>query len=131
MKPLSFYRGINLVNETFVYGYLTIDPVTLTKVIQSFDTESEEISTYNVDQRRIDICIGEDSEGQNIFLNDIVEIEYPDEVTDTYRVVYNKNTMTFMGEGIGLNHFGMIEMQDLIPGRCGRIKVIGNIYNVK
>lgn len=134
LKPLKYYRGINLINEEFIYGYLTIDPLTLLNVIQSFDIESEEISTFNIDQKRIDVYIGDDTDGNHIFENDVVRILYTDWISqDNWiecRVVYNENTKTFIGESLKENKYGEFEYHDLIPGRHGWIKVVGNIYNI-
>ena len=133
MSPLRLYRGIDVNNNEFVYGYLTVDPLSNEYVIQETDGLGWG-AQYEVDQQSIDICIGDDTDGNHIFENDIVRILYTDWTSqDNWiecMIRYNEKDKQFEGVSIKPNKYGDYETWSLNPGKFGWMRVVGNKYNL-
>lgn len=131
MKPLKQYRGISVDDNEFVYGYLTVEPLTNEYVIQETDGLGWGCQ-YEIDQDCIDICIGVDTDGKDIFENDIVRILFTDWGSQDdwveCMVYYDENDRQFKGKSITPNRFNEYEIYDLTPGKFGWIKVVNNKY---
>lgn len=122
MSLLRLYRGIDVNDNEFIYGHLTVDPLSNEYVIQETDGLGWG-AQYEVDQQSIDICIGDDTDGNHIFENDIVRILYSDCVSQDdwieCMIRYNEKDKQFEGVSIKPNKYGKYEAWGLNPDKFG------------